>query len=152
MIKRKGDLFTTDAFYLGHGVNCRGKMGAGIAKTFKEKFPVNYDSYAKACQSMRLNPGEVFSIYENHRVILNMATQLEPGKDARYDAVFNSALVAAKKVADPNSYWKNMKRVIAIPEIGCGIGGLEWDKVERLISAVEVLVPEVVWEVWKYEG
>lgn len=149
MIKKSGDLFTTDAFYIGHGVNCRGRMGAGIAKTFRERFPINYESYAKACLGMRLNPGDLFSVYENEKVILNLATQLEPGADARYEAVFDSCYKAARQVANHFNYWKGEEKRIAIPQIGCGIGGLEWDKVETLIEAVEILVPEVTWEVWK---
>lgn len=31
MIEKNGDIFTTDAKYIAHGVNTKGLMGAGIA-------------------------------------------------------------------------------------------------------------------------
>jgi hypothetical protein len=38
--------------------------------------------------------------------------------------------------------------VLAIPQIGCGIGGLEWSKVETLLKSVEILNPGFQFEVW----
>jgi hypothetical protein len=40
--------------------------------------------------------------------------------------------------------------VCAIPELGCGIGGLEWEGVKRVIETVEFVVPGFEYEVWHY--
>lgn len=148
MIEKHGDVFDTDAFWIGHGVNCRGVMGSGIAKTVRERFPLTYEAYKKVCMAENLRPGEVYGIYEHQKVILNIASQNEPGPDARYDWAFDGLLAAAKRVQ--TSKWTNKPKKIAIPEIGCGIGGLQWPEMADLIRAVEVLAPGVEFEVWHY--
>jgi O-acetyl-ADP-ribose deacetylase (regulator of RNase III) len=143
MIKKKGDLFSSTARALGHGVNCQGVMGAGIAVAFKEKFPKNYQTYHNACATQMLSPGEAMVNYEDNLHIANIASQEKPGKDARYDWTFHGLLDAALQldIRDINT--------LAIPLIGCGIGGLEWEGVEYLVRAVEVIVPGFEFEVWK---
>jgi O-acetyl-ADP-ribose deacetylase (regulator of RNase III) len=156
MIKKYGNLFDTEQSVLGHGVNCQGVMGAGIAKEFRSRFPNNYDAYKQACETGRgpggylLVPGQVILHTERDRLtdeirtIVNLATQDKPGADAQYSHVFNSAMRAAYRLVN------NGSRVMAVPMIGAGIGGLEWDKVETLLRAVEVLNPGFQFEVWEY--
>lgn len=150
MITRQGDVFTTDAFWIGHGCNIRGVMGAGVAKTVKQRYPVTYDAYVKQCMGGNFQPGDAFGVYEHKKIIVNLATQDEPGRNARYEWVFASALKAAQRIAD-GGYWKDKPKVMAVPQIGAGIGGLEWPKVQTLLEAVEVLVPGFQFEVWEYK-
>lgn len=42
---KNGDMFTSGAKFLCHQVNCMGKMGSGIARTVREKFPNAYHDY-----------------------------------------------------------------------------------------------------------
>jgi O-acetyl-ADP-ribose deacetylase (regulator of RNase III) len=143
MIKRRGDLFSTDAQAIGHGVNCEGVMGAGIAKVFKEKFPNNYEAYRKYCSMKFLSPGTAFMKKENGLLIFNMATQYRPGPDATYSRVLRAGADAAE-LAVANGIDR-----IAIPLIGCGIGGLEWSMVEELLRTIESVHDYFQWEVWK---
>ena len=41
----KGDLLEANLDYYCHQVNCQGKMGSGIAKSIKEKWPIVYKEY-----------------------------------------------------------------------------------------------------------
>jgi len=144
MIKRKGDLFGTDAPALGHGVNCQGVMGSGIAVPFKERYPKNYNLYHAACSNKLLQPGEALVTQaDGGPAIANIASQAQPGADARYDWAFSGFLDASLQLRA-----LGLNR-IAIPLIGCGIGGLEWPGVEYLLKATEIIVPEVEYEVWK---
>lgn len=53
-------LFDTGADALVNPVNCRGVLGAGLARAFKARFPAAYaDSYAAACRDGRLRPGSL---------------------------------------------------------------------------------------------
>jgi O-acetyl-ADP-ribose deacetylase (regulator of RNase III) len=150
MIERNGDVFTTKATYIGHGVNCRGVMGAGIAKTIRDRYPQVYLEYQKVCDSgAGFVPGNFFVYPENGKVIVNFATQDMPGPDATYDAVFCSLYRFAEVASNPKKLAK-YGNVVAIPEIGCGIGGLEWPIVKMLIEAVEEIHPDIVFEVWHY--
>jgi O-acetyl-ADP-ribose deacetylase (regulator of RNase III) len=147
MKRRRGSLFDTDAPALGHGVNCAGVMGAGIAKTFKEKYPNNYFNYRAACQTGRLNPGEVFVGSEQGMFIYNMASQNRPGRDASYIWLVSSAYTAAEDAVK-----MGLDR-IAIPMIGCGIGGLQWPKVSRILLGIEYVFDGAFdWEVWRYDA
>lgn len=144
MIFRTGNLFDSDAPALGHGVNCAGLMGAGIAKTFREKYPHNYENYKAACQAGQLKPGGVHVNYEHGKHIINMASQRMPGADASYEWLFESALRAARGAVK-----KGLDR-IAIPMIGCGIGGLNPSKAIMVLDTVEYLVDlDVDFELWR---
>lgn len=143
MIRRLGDLFSTDAPAIGHGVNCQGLMGAGVAKVFKDKYPKNYQAYYDVCDLKFLRPGETFIYHESDTYIFNMATQDQPGPDAQYRWVLKAATDAMER-AD-----KMQLDRIAIPLIGCGIGGLQWEPVEKILFATELSFPNTQWEVWK---
>lgn len=47
----KGDLFQSDSFILGHANNCYGSWGAGVALTFRKKFPKSYKIYQDHCKA-----------------------------------------------------------------------------------------------------
>ena len=53
-----GDLFDNayDAQAFAHGCNCQGSMGAGIAKTFRARYPEMYDEYSRRCKAQPLYP------------------------------------------------------------------------------------------------
>lgn len=154
MIEKNGDLFDTKASYIGHGVNCCGVMGAGIAKTFRERFPNNYKNYQAACNNGRLTPGGFMVVPEKFDgriyLITNLASQEKPGADADYKWLFSSLWSWAEQASEPNRL-RLYGGIIAIPEIGCGIGGLEWLNVKRIIQVVEDCWP-VEFEVWHYES
>ena len=143
MIKRLGDLFTTDAPAIGHGVNCQGVMGAGVAKIFRDKYPKNYQAYKTACDLKFLRAGETFVYHENDIYIFNIASQDQPGADAQYKHVLRAGVDAAHQATN-----MGIDRV-AIPMIGCGIGGLEWDMVEEILRNIETVYDSFEFEVWK---
>jgi O-acetyl-ADP-ribose deacetylase (regulator of RNase III) len=117
----EGDLFNSDAQALAHGVNIRGVMGAGIAKPFKEKFPLMYEEYCLMCRHETLHVGGCFAYYAgNGRWIYNIASQDEPGPFARVrwlSTGLRDALIHARRYKVDE---------IALPQIGCGIGGLDY--------------------------
>ena len=120
MIQKKGDLFTTTAKGICHGVNIDGVMGAGIAKQFRERFPDMYQGYRQLCLEGRLKPGEVFSYFDpaTGLTIFNIASQDHPGANARLDWI-RQGLETVAVNTDLN--------IVAMPLIGCGIGGLAYD-------------------------
>lgn len=152
MINKTGNLFDTDAIFIGHGVNCKGMMGAGIAAEFKRRYPKNFAKYQIACRGYLLTPGEYFAVSDdsdpdNIKVIVNFASQDKPGADASYDWVFSS-LRRFAEAANNHPQYAGEKITVAIPEIGCGIGGLDWQLVEFIIEVIEQMYPNVEFEVW----
>ena len=108
---------------IGHGVNCRGVMGAGIALPIKNLYPDEmFDYYEAVCRSGHLNPGMVLPYStEGLPRLYNLATQDDLGADARMDALWASVSQALVDC------WRHGIPRLALPQIGCGIGGLQWD-------------------------
>lgn len=128
----KGDLFLSGAPAIGHGVNCRGVMGAGIAKVFRAEYPEMYQKYKSLCERGLLTPGNTWPWQDaSGLVIYNMASQDEPGANARLEWL---ARTASRVLVNADA--RKFDRV-AIPQIGCGIGGLEWDDVEEVLLEAE---------------
>lgn len=130
---RRGDIFAQpDLDAIGHGVNCKGKMGSGIAVAFRQRFPDMHRKYVKICDAGRLDLGMVWA-YEDKASgihVLNIASQYYPGADARFD----SLVLGVKKAL---SYCEeNNLRTLGLPQIGCGIGGLEWSEVAPALEAL----------------
>lgn len=143
---KTGDVFTTTQDYIGHGVNTQGAMGAGVAKAVRDKYPHAYDVYRSACFNGKLKPGGALGVFDGGKVIVNLASQEKTGADARYEWVFSSCLDAARILTHDGK-----KRVMAVPQIGAGIGGLEWPKVQRVLETVEFIYPNLEFEVWEYK-
>lgn len=131
LIHKTGDLFTTHARGIGHGVNIDGVMGHGIAVAFKDRFPQMHGEYVVRCYAGQLLPGTVF-IYEAMPgyFIYNIASQDRPGKNARYEWLA-AGVRSALKHADDNGLPS-----IALPRIGSGIGGLDQAQVEEILTSV----------------
>lgn len=128
-----GDLFDAVGHAaLGHGVNCRGFMGAGIAPQFRTRWPAMFAEYQRACASGQLTLGGFMPWRdpESGQVIYNLATQDRPGRYATLDAVQTSLTLMVQ-----HAYWKQVPRV-AIPRLGAGIGGLAWHDVRAVVEAV----------------
>jgi O-acetyl-ADP-ribose deacetylase (regulator of RNase III) len=130
-----GDLFANrfGAETLGHGCNCAGSMGAGIAVAFKERYPAMFEEYRRRCKAKppEFTLGGVFLWREEGKpAVFNLGTQPRPGRSASYEAV-EAALRAMRQVADAEGI-----RSIAVPRIAAGYGGLSWEKVQAVIDRV----------------
>ena len=142
MIEYKtGDILQEDAEALINTVNCVGVMGRGIALQFKKTYPANFKSYAAACKNAEVQPGRMFVFATgqliNPRFIINFPTKRHwRGKSRMEDIEFGlKSLVEVIHKYDIHS--------IAIPPLGSGLGGLNWEEVKRRME--EALRPlEVV--------
>ena len=75
-----GDLFDNahHAQAFAQGCNCQGSMGAGIAKTFRERYPEMFDEYRRRCKAepRRFNLGDCWLWKANHQPwVFNLAIQ-----------------------------------------------------------------------------
>lgn len=128
----RGDLLHTSAEALVNPVNCVGKMGAGIAAQFKRAFPGNFEAYARACESGSVRPGVMFvhetGMLPNPRFIINFPTKRHWRDASRIGDIRAGlrTLVLEVKLREIQS--------IAIPALGCGLGGLAWADVRPCIE------------------
>lgn len=128
-----GDLFEQPVPALAHGVNCAGAMGKGIAVEFKKRWPAMYREYFQRCARGDLHPGGVFSYPTDsgpYSMIYNLATQAHWRTGATLEVVgwcISNLLIQADRHAIQK---------IAMPRIGCGLGGLEWKAVQAEVERI----------------
>ena len=134
-----GDLLNSEAPILVNTVNCVGVMGAGIALQFRQRFPHNYAVYRRACDRKLLKPGGVLRVSDDGRTILNVATKdhwRNPSQLVWIEQILHALYTTYAATDD----------MIAMPLLGCGLGGLNPETVKLLIHrffsdvSVQVLV------------
>lgn len=124
-----GDLFETPADIRINTVNCVGIMGAGLALAFKQRYPVMFEEYRRACAQNLVQPGKphVWSNPNAPETIINVPTKRHWRQPSRYDDVELSLVWLRDYLVD-----KGEVR-IALPALGAGLGGLDWERVKELI-------------------
>lgn len=137
----RGNILGADTAAIVNTVNCVGFMGRGIAAQFKRAFPANFKAYEAACKRREVVPGKML-VFEtgqisNPRFIINFPTKRHwRGKSRMEDIEAGlGALVAEVRARGIPS--------IAIPPLGCGLGGLDWRDVRPRIERAFLDVPGV---------
>lgn len=128
----KGNLLESKAQALVNTVNTVGVMGKGIALQFKEAFPNNFMIYADACKKEELQPGKLLVVREyaldGEKIIINFPTKTAWHLKSKYEYIEAGLQELVKVIRDYNM------QSIAIPPLGCGNGGLKWEKVRPLME------------------
>jgi len=137
----QGNLLLADAEALVNTVNCVGYMGKGIALQFKQAFPDNFKAYEKACRAHEVKPGRMF-IYEtgsmmNPRYIINFPTKRHWRGKSRIEDIESGLGALIQEVKRLGI------RSIAVPPLGSGLGGLDWNVVRPMIERAFAELPEV---------
>jgi O-acetyl-ADP-ribose deacetylase (regulator of RNase III) len=142
MIERtRGNLLDADVEALVNTVNCVGVMGKGIALQFKRNYPENYRVYHRACRAGEVTPGHMLVVPSgrpfNPIYIINFSTKRHFREKSRLEdiALGLPALIAEVKRLGIGT--------IAVPALGCGLGGLDWAAVRPLIVDAFAALPGV---------
>lgn len=133
IIYKTGNILTEDVEAIVNTVNCVGIMGRGIALQFKNVYPENFTAYAKACKQDLVHPGRMF-IFEtgeltNPKYVINFPTKRHWKGKSRIEDIDAGLLALASDIQ------KRGIRSIAIPPLGCGLGGLDWSLVRSRIES-----------------
>jgi O-acetyl-ADP-ribose deacetylase (regulator of RNase III) len=142
----KGDIFASNCEVLVNPVNCVGIMGAGLAKQFKERYPTNYHQYKRACSAGKLKMGTIdihnYSYegdyyYDYEHYIINFPTKIHYNRPSKLEYIEHGLKVLRKYLViteSPTIPRRFKHQSIAIPKLGCGLGGLKWKEVKKLIE------------------
>ncbi len=145
--KKTGNILSSDVEALVNTVNCVGVMGRGIALQFRKAFPRNYEDYKAICDRKKLHPGMVLTHemkqLHNPQYIINFPTKRHWKGNSRIEDIASGLEALVAEIRQRNI------RSIAIPALGCGLGGLNWSEVRPMIERALSALPDV--RVFLYE-
>lgn len=124
----QGDIFEASADIRVNTVNCVGVMGAGVALAFKQRYPDMFKDYQSACKDGQVRPGRMY-VWKSLEGdwIINFPTKRDWRDPSRYEDI-------EAGLDDLHAYLEGVGPVtVALPALGCGNGGLDWDRVSTMI-------------------
>lgn len=125
----EGNLLSAGVDALVNPVNTVGVMGKGLALQFKQAFPEILAPYELACRTGELVVGRVHVVRRSTPpwFIINFPTKHHWRSPSRLEYVSDGLHDLVVQTRDLGL------RSIAIPPLGCGLGGLEWSVVRPMI-------------------
>jgi O-acetyl-ADP-ribose deacetylase (regulator of RNase III) len=146
-----GNILKVSADALVNPVNCVGVMGRGLALTFKQNFPIMFKEYQGVCKDKELDFGKlhVFEIQHSMldslnkifgdinfvwkpRYIINFPTKYHWKDSSKIENIRKGLVVLKEKILELDI------KSIALPALGCGLGGLSKKEVFSAIEEVFV--------------
>lgn len=129
----KGDLFDSDCQALVNTVNLDGIMGKGIALQFKQRYPRYFKIYQTLCKEGLIKMGRVHvmitsELFDN-KTLISFPTKTHWWLKSEYKYIEVGLRSLRRTIKDHEI------KSIAIPALGCGNGGLDWDQVKTLIES-----------------
>ncbi len=137
VIEKVGDVLKSDESVIVHGCNCKCTMGAGIALQIREQFSAAYQedqstlwgdtnklgtfTYAleRGAHNQPLMVVNAYTQYDYTRIVSSI--------DLDYGALEEVMVRICEYFPD---------EVIAMPRIGCGLAGGDWEKVRKILERV----------------
>ncbi len=128
-----GDLLAADVDALVNAVNTVGVMGKGLALQFKRAYPANFRAYKAACDAGTFAIGQVLThdagALARPRYIINFPSKQDWRAPSRREYIEDGLAALTREVR------RLEIASIAVPALGCGLGGLPWAEVLPRIAA-----------------
>lgn len=144
---RTGDLLQADVEALVNTVNCVGIMGRGIALQFRNAYEDNYKAYVVACKRGEVQPGRMLVFETNALIgpkyIINFPTKKDWRGKSRLEYIDTGLVALVEEIRQRDI------RSIAIPPLGSGLGGLDWQVVRPRIAAALASLEDVRVEIYE---
>ena len=142
-----GNILESKAEALINTVNTVGVMGKGIALQFKKAYHNNFKAYVEACKNKDIAIGKLLvskdaNLNTGEKYIINFPTKKDWRKPSEYSFIEAGLDDLINVLQEYNI------QSVAIPPLGSGNGGLEWEKVKKIIHNklnhlnIEVIVYE----------
>lgn len=128
-------------------VNCVGVMGKGIALEFKKRYPINLINYEKSCKNKELKPGKMLTVINDSNIspkyIINFPTKLHWKNPSKIEYIAQGLDALKLEIK------KYSLKSIAMPALGCGNGGLDWNQVKPIIINKLSDLPDVKFYIYE---
>jgi O-acetyl-ADP-ribose deacetylase (regulator of RNase III) len=132
IVYKQGDILESDEKIIAHGCNCTGGFGSGFAKAVATRYPSVRDGYLRKHSAVGWKLGEVQLVGvgdDSGRYVANCATQQRYGKPTEGPYVSYPAIrqvIASLVKSYPSGF--------AMPKIGAGLAGGNWDIISEIIN------------------
>lgn len=140
----QGDIFESRADVLINSVNIVGVMGKGLAKKFSNRFPGLNESYQEACsngqiQRWGLHPW-TFKEGGRTRWIINLPTKDHWRKPSSVYLIQRGLFCLCSWMGKTQHVYSQHEApwTVALPALGCGEGGLDWESQVRPMMEKEL--------------
>lgn len=155
-----GDLTQTDEPHVAHQVNCQGAFASGIAGAYRERFPETYRDYMDFWEENRHQGENLLGMVALTRLpvgvsviqapyVFHCFSQWDYGRKKQlytnYEALRKALKVVFRTVRGLNDGFDRPRRV-AMPKIGCGLGGGDWKVVSDIIEAESETVDVFIYD------
>lgn len=126
----KGDILASNEAIIVHGCNCSGGFGSGIAGQISRKYPEAKRAYLTAYERRWTRLGNYDVVYVNESLrIVNAFTQqkygpVDQGPYVSYPAIRSIIQQLSKQFPDG----------FAMPKMGAGLAGGNWEVIEKIIN------------------
>ena len=137
----RGDLFESNADIIAHGVNCSGGFGSGVAGQMAFIYPQTRTAYLEKYNQEGWELVDIQTVplvddlgWFNGKHIINCATQDEYLPRGVRHADYNAIRKAMEEVKAFAKFKGNQS--IAMPKIGAGLAGGDWNVIEGILNEV----------------
>ena len=129
--------FKTGKYNIAHGCNCFNSMGAGLAKQVRFEYPEAFKIDCNTVKGDKNKLGTFTKYYnkEHGNVLYNAYTQYDfwTHKPCDYKAIEKAIrAICVDIVIHDDILVKNL----ALPLIGAGLAGGDWDRIKNIINDV----------------
>ncbi|RJS57470.1 hypothetical protein CJ481_17205 [Bacillus subtilis] len=146
MIKiEKGNILDATEDIIVQQVNCKGVMGAGVAKAILNKYP-NVKKEYQSFRNFNLNKGLTdkdllglvnYVRVSDGKVIANVFGQINIKKNRFDKTVYTKTEALTRGLKEVKELSKQLNKSVAIPYgIGCGLAGGDWNIISELIDSI----------------
>ena len=139
MLNPEKNIFKSGAEVLVNPVNCQGVVEKGLPLRFREAYPEMVEECSKACKKGLLKIGGCMVLPVKDGYVANVAIRKYGKHPSQVEWVVNGVRNLRKEVE------KTGAKSVAIPQIGCGLGGLEWSVMRPLVVKELDGAPFDVW-------
>ena len=126
IIYTDGDILMDPAEAIVIPVNTLGVPGAGLAKAWARKDPAAAGVYKSLCEKGLVTIGEINIVIHGDSRWIMFPTKEHWKHPSQLEWIEKGLIDLQPQVMGLES--------LAVPALGCGLGGLEWDAVRRLLE------------------
>lgn len=142
IIYKIGSILEATEPYIIHGCNAQGRMGSGVAKVLMDRYPEVRERYLDLYEYFQHGSepflGTIHKVQTQGRhTVFNAITQEHFGYDgklyASYDAIRQCMTALDHTMADIEAS-KGETPHVAMPLLGCGLAGGDWQLVSAIVE------------------